>query len=596
MRFPGLTERLIRQHAETQSFQKGMGYYKDDSVVSLVQRGNVIQAEILGSQYTPYQAQVIFDAGGVVSACCDCPYDWGGWCKHIVAALLVCVHAPEMVEQKAPLETALADLNREQLQALLLKLVEQNPNLADKLESQIALMQTVGVRAESSAGEPRRARNKLVDAAPFRRQVGDILRSLERMRPSEAYWHVGGMVDQVRQVLDQVQAFVEAGDGSNALVVLEAITDEYVKNWYYLDDSDGYAGEFFGELGPVWTEAILSADLSAVEGKAWANKLTKWQADVEDYGIDEAFGAAQMAALQGWNHPSLQRVLQGEVSNEGEWEDETTWYADDLVITRLNVLKRQKRYQEYLYLAKAERQTAHYVTMLVQLDRIPEAVEYGRKHLNVSRDALALAEALRDQGEMEAALEIAERGLAMLGPRYALAIWLRELAGGLGKSDLALQAAVVAFKEIPALDAYLRAGELAGERGPEIQEDLLARLAQEKLNTSTKVDIYLHEGMLLEAMQVVDTEHPYYDTLERVVDRAIENYPDWVISHCKRQAEKIMDAGTSKYYHHAVKWLEKAGAAYRGSDREIDWKEYLAAQIQKHTKKYKLRPMLEALR
>ena len=53
-----------------------------------------------------------------------------------------------------------------------------------------------------------------------------------------------------------------AGDGHNALAILEAITEAYVADWVELDDSDGEAGAFFADLGAVWTEAILTADLT----------------------------------------------------------------------------------------------------------------------------------------------------------------------------------------------------------------------------------------------------------------------------------------------------------------------------------------------
>ena len=60
---------------------------------------------------------------------------------------------------------------------------------------------------------------------------------MDRRRSSEAYWHVGAVVDEVLQVLEQVQGFVAAGDGGNALGDLEALTEAYVSNWMELDDS-----------------------------------------------------------------------------------------------------------------------------------------------------------------------------------------------------------------------------------------------------------------------------------------------------------------------------------------------------------------------
>jgi probable F420-dependent oxidoreductase len=64
----------------------------------------------------------------------------------------------------------------------------------------------------------------------------------------------------VRQVLTQVNGFVAAGEGRNALAILEAITERYVADWVELDDPDGRASAFFKDLGAVQTEAILTAD------------------------------------------------------------------------------------------------------------------------------------------------------------------------------------------------------------------------------------------------------------------------------------------------------------------------------------------------
>ena len=124
----------------------------------------------------------------------------------------------------------------------------------------------------SHASAPQQ-RHTPVDPNVFRRQVRTILRSLDRMRSSEGYWHVGAVVNEVRQVLEQAQGFVAAGDGHSALAILEAITEAYVADWAELDDSDGEASAFFEDSGAVWTEAVLTADLTTRERQAWAKKL-----------------------------------------------------------------------------------------------------------------------------------------------------------------------------------------------------------------------------------------------------------------------------------------------------------------------------------
>jgi uncharacterized Zn finger protein len=90
---PPLSEAQIRQHASAESFARGVDYERRGAVGALVLRGDLLQAEVEGSEYEPYRVTVSLDAGGVRAADCSCPYDWGGWCKHIVATLLAYIHA-----------------------------------------------------------------------------------------------------------------------------------------------------------------------------------------------------------------------------------------------------------------------------------------------------------------------------------------------------------------------------------------------------------------------------------------------------------------------------------------------------------------------
>jgi uncharacterized Zn finger protein len=580
-----LTEAIIRQQASADSYLHGRAYYEQGAVLRVVRRGQQVQAEVEGSQYEPYRVQITDDAGGIA-------YDWGGWCKHIVATLLACMHDPEQIDERPSLQTLLAGLDGEQLQALLLRLVELQPELADVIEAQVQRWQ---IQPAGDAPALRQRRTS-IDPDVFRRQVRSTLRSLGRMRRSEAYWHVSAVVDEVRQVLEQTKGFVAAGDGRNALAILEAVTEAYITDWVELDDSDGEASAFFEDLGSVCTEAILAADLTIQERRSWAKKLAQWQHEVEDFSVDEAFEAAMAAAEQGWDYPPLVQVLQGEITDKGAWEAEAPFYADTLAIARLNVLERQERYQEYLYLAEAEGQTERYVTMLVRLGRVQEAVDYGLQYLATTDEALALATALRGREEHRAALQIAEHGLHLEGSKAPLATWVAELALGMGESGRALDAALIAFREAPELAAYQRVKDLAGERWPELQREILVYLRQGRSYYSQgPVEIFLHEGFVEDAVHAVESS-ANYALLDQVVDAAIPSHAEWAIQTCCQQAESIMNQGKSQYYHHAARWLQKARAAYRTADRVTEWETYLCEIMARHRRKYSLIPMLETLK
>ena len=87
-----------------------------------------------------------------------------------------------------------------------------------------------------------------------------------------------------------------------------------------------------------------------------------------------------------------------------------------------------------------------------------------------------------------------------------------------------------------------------------------------------------------------------YRLIEEVAGAAIPSHPDWVIRTGREQAETIMEEARAQAYHHAADWLAKAREAYRVADREDEWRTYLEERITRHQRKYKLRPMLEALR
>jgi uncharacterized Zn finger protein len=129
-----------------------------------------------------------------------------------------------------------------------------------------------------------------------------------------------------------------------------------------------------------------------------------------------------------------------------------------------------------------------------------------------------------------------------------------------------------------------------------LRSELLSSLVDRKAGAPSAIEIYLHEGLVDRAMQAIDQGGAFsFTTLEQVVDAAVEGHPDWAIKHSLAQAEEIMEAGRSDRYHHAVKWLEKARRAHHAADRGGAWSAYLAGLIERHARKYKLRPMLEAL-
>ncbi|MCI0441024.1 MAG: SWIM zinc finger domain-containing protein, partial [Chloroflexi bacterium] len=326
-------------------------------------------------------------------------------------------------------------------------------------------------------------------------------------------------------------------------------------------------------------------------------RLTAWQNEVEDSGIDEGFDLAAAAVKSGWDSPALQRALHGEASDDDALDAEASWYSNELTQARLNVLERQGRAQEYLNLSRAGGQFERYATMLAKLGRVTEAVAFGKQNLSSPEETLSLARTLSEHGERASAIEVARTGLSLPGDnRATLARWLRGEAAGSGDGKLALEAGVTAFQESLDLEDYLIVESLAGPQWPAIRPSLLERVKTSK-SASHKIEVYLHEGMVSEAVKAASEKGSYmgYDLLERVVDAAKESHPEWAIERCRQEAEPIMDEGKSQHYIAAARWLSLARGAYLANGRQVEWQQYLRGLLQKHARKYALVPRLKQL-
>src|SRR5919199_5543611 len=118
-----LTEAVIRAGANDKSFQRGRGLYRGGAISNAAIQGQTLSGECEGSGSPFYKVRVELDEGGIRSAACTCPYDFGGYCKHIVALLLAYAQKPKQFAVRRPPAELLSDLTREQLLALLTKLL-----------------------------------------------------------------------------------------------------------------------------------------------------------------------------------------------------------------------------------------------------------------------------------------------------------------------------------------------------------------------------------------------------------------------------------------------------------------------------------------
>jgi uncharacterized Zn finger protein len=593
MTIPKITESMIRAGASPESFRRGEEYYRGSAISNTFIQGMLLSGECAGTYAPYYRVQVELDQVGIADASCTCLYEYGGYCKHIVALLLAYVRHPKsFAVRKAPAEL-LADLEHDDLTAILTKLIQEQPDLYDR----IAAMTSVPSKSKKK-------RRKKVDIEVHRRHILGIVHSLDGMRMSEAYWHVGGLANQLREVEESAMKFLDAGDAESAVEILLVLLEESSRGIENIDDSNGELGGFVGDLGTPLAEAILSMDLSRVERDRLVRRLEKLIDYAGDYGMEGNLDIAVQAAKYGWDDaPKDKASLRGEGSNfyvedESDEDDEYEFRElgfpvgsgfNDLTEVKLNVLDRQGRTEEYLVLCKQEGRHLRYTLKLCDLKQVAEAVKYSKKHLSIAEETLEVARRLRESRLVTEAIEIGEHGLKLKGSKASLGEWLGPVEEAQGRTKQALTAWSAAFGEDPTLDIYKTIKRLAGTSWGRLRPEVMAKLRKSH-DKQVLAEVYLLEEEWDDAIKVADGRDVWYTIAEIVADGVIQHRPEWVVQISLKHAERLMSEVKSKNYPIAAAWLKRAKKAYTLLGKSDEWKKYL-----KETKeKYKRRPALQS--
>ncbi|MEF8783935.1 MAG: SWIM zinc finger family protein [Haloarculaceae archaeon] len=593
-KWPPLTEATIGELARAKSYQRGQSYYEQGAVSDVVRRGKRVRAEVEGSRYQPYTVIIEFDDAGVARTDCSCPYDHGGICKHRVAVLLTCLRDSDDLRTRPPLPELLAEADRETLEGLLIELAEDRPELADRIETRL---ETTAV-AEEAATEA----SISVNLDSIRRQAEHALPKPGQRGHTDAYAEAQRMAEELDELLEQARLALDAGDGETTLDVLEAITEVLVENrWPGLlphDVPDLF--ETIDDLGELFIEAVLTAELDESERTDWEQKLREWDSNttLQHFMGRSVLGAAADAAMEGWDDESVQWAMDGEFDH-GEFQERSSgWETPSVIDARLRILERQDRIDEYLNLSQATGAHTAHAKMLAETGQIEDAVEYVIEHLSNPRSVLELARTLEENGHTAAAFTVAEHGLTV--EEYGksdLAKWLRDHAASAGEDELALDAAITAFELSPSVSSFEAVEELAGEDWETIRSDLLEFLRTEKPGgraAARAAEVFIHEDQYEDAIDIAE-QTKRTSVIEPVVEAVIEERPQWVIETCKSQAEPIVEQGKHDSYDTAVRWLGRAGEAAQVADELEEWREYVETMRDDHYQKYKLRPMLDDL-
>lgn len=129
----------FEQHIDTTILERGFSYYENDYVeeVEQVDRGE-FSAMVQGSD--EYDVYIKLDRkGSLMAHTCDCPYDWGNFCKHEVAVLYYIkdaeLHKEEPNEKGniGKIRKEVKGMKKEMLESLIIGMAKRSKKMREEI-------------------------------------------------------------------------------------------------------------------------------------------------------------------------------------------------------------------------------------------------------------------------------------------------------------------------------------------------------------------------------------------------------------------------------------------------------------------------------
>jgi uncharacterized Zn finger protein len=245
-----ITIQKIKELCTPQSFSRGEEYYSEGLVHNLLKKGSTVTAIVRGTNN--YKVEINIERN-TIGASCSCPYDWGGYCKHIVATLLglaeeISIDMGEVEAEQGTTQAKISDLSREELMEFITDELHRNPILEESLDIYLA----------SKSAAPR-------DLRSLKAEIGRLYLSR-----ADSYEFVKyGIHINFTPYYRLAEKLEKKGNFIEAAKIYLALSEVIAENMYNVDDSDGYYGDEFTSCIENLAENINCVELPFDEAKKY---------------------------------------------------------------------------------------------------------------------------------------------------------------------------------------------------------------------------------------------------------------------------------------------------------------------------------------
>ncbi len=561
----------IRARTSDKVFSRGENYYNQGAITDAIRRGDEIEARCHGSYPEPYRVWAKLDGTDIIDTGCNCEYDWGGDCKHIVALLLTYSNHPEQFQEKQPIEDILRARSQDDLVDLIMRMMQHYPDLKDFID--------IAAHSSPADGVPKVP----VDTLSIRQQLNTAFNSFD-YDDLYTYGRYGYYNDHpavskiydIARIGDQLSA---QGDYVAAATVYSTILEEFAEmDEEYYHDEEGELAMSINDVAHKLDQCLATPALRDNDDERLASLeallgVFVWDMDFGGVGVSDQIPdiilkhvqKSDVAHLRSLVEPARDRKRN---SQYGQWSLEAydTFLLDLDIFNDVdveNVLEQLRENESYLLLANR----------LIQLGRIDEAMTVIHEQIRTPYERRQALEALTDYGHSDKAQQIAENILAQQYER-TLAAWLLGIYETQDNKEGILRLLTQRIEAQPNISDYIKLKSVAEKlnQWETLRPEIIQNLQGHEM---TLTRAYMHDGEIESAWQVFATvKSNHYDYISLAIslaDASLQAMPQKAISIYKRYAQAYIDDRGRDNYKKAANLLVKAKQAHSNLGQHEEW-------------------------
>jgi len=532
------TIEIIRTLCTCDSFDRGIQYFKEGRVQKLNLSGGVVNAMVKGTRR--YRVKIEIDH--YLMSTCTCPYDYEGYCKHIVAALLALAEDYQRTISRGEAEekriaSALQGIDAERLRDFLKKEFVRNK----AVQSHFMIY---------AAGEVERGEKSVRD---YKKEIDALIEDASE----DGYVEYRNEID-FNAFMDLAERYTEKENFVEAAKVYQALSEVMAEKMDKVDGSFDYYADRHWEALQYLPHCVNSMERESKSG--YLDYLfDKFMGKEPDYFQDDYDEALRKICTTKDDLEHLKKLLSPCLPNSlPDSKEDWNRYYDSRVLLDMQVFVLEG-------LAKLGDEESR--RGLHEL--------FKRNYLKNEGFCLLYSERLEKDGMIDEAIKVAEEGIQAFQPRLARRLRLflsrhyETLSPEKHKENLKML-----FLQTIDWSFYEKLKKMSGEQWNSVLREMVEHFSSRNGDgrfeeRTTIIEIYLREDMFEAALKEA-LARKSLRILSMYYRHLAEKFPTNYFNAYRELLLTFADARMGRdHYRKVVSELEKM-KAIKGFDKEFE--------------------------